>query len=103
MLTNHPPASASAELDNAASAATLDTAMSEVAPTLDELVRAIRRLKNGKAAGPDGITAELLKFAEEPISRAPLQLFTRVWTVGKVQAEWKQGIIVSLYLSLIHI
>jgi len=37
---------------------------------LHEVTRAIRRLKNGRAAGADDITAELLKGAEKPISAA---------------------------------
>ena len=37
---------------------------------LHEVTRAIRRLKNTRAAGADGITAELLKGAEKPISEA---------------------------------
>ena len=58
----------------------------------------INRLKNGRAAGADGITAELLKGAEKPISEAYLhKVITNVWSTGRVLAEWKEGIIVSLY------
>ena len=39
--------------------------VSEDVPMLHEVTRAIRRLKNGRAAGADGITAELLKGAEK--------------------------------------
>ena len=54
-------------------------------------------MKNGRAAGADGITAELLKGAEKPISKAFHKVITNVWSTGKVPAEWKEGIIVSLY------
>ena len=67
---------------------------------LHEVTRAIRRLKNGRAAGADGITAELLKGAEKPISEALHKVITNVWSTGltpSVPAEWKEGIIVSLY------
>jgi Reverse transcriptase (RNA-dependent DNA polymerase) len=94
---NHPPATYSADLEDAASSASPDPNISTDAPTLVEVTRAIRRLKNGKAAGPDGIASELLKFAEEPISKALHKLFITVWSSGRVPAEWKEGIIVSLY------
>jgi len=64
---------------------------------LHEVTRAIRRLKNTRAAGADGITAELLKGAEKPISEALHKVITNVWSTGRVPAEWKEGIIVSLY------
>jgi len=53
-------------------------------------------LKNGRAAGADGITAELLKGAEKPISEALHKVIINVWSAGRVTAEWKEGIIVSL-------
>jgi len=94
---NHSPASSCPDLDNCATAALPDSTISEDVPTLNEVKSAIRRLRNGKAAGPDEITPELLKYAEAPISRALHELFTAVWATGKVPAEWKDGIIVSLY------
>ena len=64
---------------------------------LHDVTRAIRRLKNGRAAGADGITAELLKGAEKPISEALHKVITNVWSTGRVPAECKEGIIDSLY------
>jgi len=67
------------------------------APTLGEVRRAIQKLKNGRAAGSDGIQPELLKYAEEPVSISLHSLFARVWKTGLVPVEWREGIIVSLY------
>ena len=65
----------------------------------DEVTRAIRRLKNGRAAGADCITAELLKGAEKLISEALHKVITNVWSTRRVPAECKEGIIISRYKS----
>ena len=39
----------------------MDLPISVEKPSKEEIKKAIRNLKNGKAAGPDGITAEALK------------------------------------------
>jgi len=59
---------------------------------LHEVTREIRQLKNGRAAGADGITAELLKGAEKSISEALHKIITNVWSTGRVPAECKEGI-----------
>ena len=61
---NYPPATFSPDLEDAASFASPDPDIPTDAPSLVEVTRATRRLKNGKAAGLDGIAPELLKFAE---------------------------------------
>jgi Reverse transcriptase (RNA-dependent DNA polymerase) len=66
-------------------------------PTLDEVRRAIEKLKNGRAAGGDGITPELLKCAPVPIANALHALFCKVWETGRVPVSWRDGIIVPLY------
>ena len=79
------------ELDDAASTTLPDADIADNAPSLDEVQRAIQRLKNGRAAGADDIPPELLKSAIDPVSRHGL--FCTVWKSGKVPAEWKEGIV----------
>ena len=64
---NHPPANLCPELDSAANNAVPDSDIPIDAPTPCEVRRAIRKLRNGRATGPDGIQPELLKYAEEPV------------------------------------
>jgi len=66
-------------------------------PNNGEVRRAIQKLKNGRAVGPDGIQPELLKYAELPTSTALHELFAHLWKTGRVPAEWRATIIVSLY------
>jgi len=93
---NHPVATSSTELDEADTAAATDPLTSVDEPTLDEVVAAIRKLKNGRAPGPDGISAELLKFAIPPVARELHSIFLSVWRTGHVPSDWKDGIIVTL-------
>ena len=92
----HPPATQCQSLDSDAARAVPDPAVSDDAPTLGEVRRAIRKLRN-RRAGSDGIQPELFKYAEEPVSASLHSLFAQVWKSGLVPAEWREGIIVSLY------
>ena len=94
---NQSAANLCSELNDLAASATPDTSIAEDASTLEEVIRAVRHLRNGRAAGFDEIAPELLKYAEAPISQALHDLFSTVWSSGKVPVEWKEGIIVSLY------
>ena len=87
---NHSIVTPSADLDDFADSAIPDVTVSEDVPMLHEVIRAIRRLKNGRAAGADGITAELLNGAEKPISEALNKVTTNVWFTGRVPAEWRR-------------
>ena len=69
-----------------------DITILEDAPTVAEVVnfeKAVRQLRNGKAAGSDEVTPQLLKYAETPISQAVHQLFGVAWSTDKVPADWK--------------
>jgi len=96
-ILNHAPATQCPELDISAVNTVSADDVRENAPTLEEVQKAIRKLRNGRAAGPDDITPELLKTAETPISMALHQLFLLIWKSGKVPADWKEAVIISLY------
>ena len=64
---NHQPGTPSTVLDAEADEAIPNPHISVDEPTLDEVVRAISKLRNGRAASPDGIPPELLKCAIDPV------------------------------------
>ena len=65
-------------------------------PTRGEIYKAIRLLNNGKAEGPDGIPAEILK-ADINTSADMLEiLLKRIWEEEDVPLEWKEGHIVKI-------
>jgi len=64
--------------------------------TKAEIRDAIKKLKNGKAGGIDGITAELLKADTQTTVDWLDKLFRTIWEREEVPKEWKQGIIVKL-------
>jgi len=72
------------------------------APTVQEIKKTIRKLKNGRATDPDGIQPKLLKYAEEPTIVALHTFFGQVWKTRKVPAEWQEGIILSLSFVVGH-
>ena len=94
---NHLPATTSTSLESESISALPDPNVRTDEPTVDEVIRAIKKLKNGRAAGPDGIPPELLKCAIGPVSRALHSLFIQVWRSGIVPADWQEGIIITLY------
>ena len=57
-------------------------------PTLEELRQAVRRLRNGKAAGGSGILPELLKAGGDGLMMALLDLVQTVWNAERVPQEW---------------
>ena len=94
---NHGAATPCADLDIESSTAIPKPYIASDAPALEEVRLAIRKLKNGRAAGLGWFCPELLKCAEEPVSNALHELFQRGWRSSRVPVEWKDGVIVSLY------
>lgn len=94
---NFPAGPPSVELESESTMTRPSTDISTDEPTLDEVTSAIKKLRNGRAAGPDGIPPELLKCALNPVSSALHKLFLQVWRTGHVPAEWRDGVIISLY------
>ena len=69
--------------------------MSDRPVTREEVSLAIQRLKNGKAAGPDGITGELLKHAGHLAVDFLVKFF--LFDRGRYPDSWTESIIVPLF------
>ncbi|KAI8506599.1 hypothetical protein Bbelb_160260 [Branchiostoma belcheri] len=66
-------------------------------PTIEELQKALKSLKSGKAPGVDGIPAEVLKHSGEVLHNELLWLYQRCWEDGAVPQDFKDAMIVTIY------
>ena len=67
-----------------------------VAPTRDEVDKALSRLQAGKASGKDGVVAEMLKAMDDELRDELTAMFGRVWEDGSVGESWRDMIVVAL-------
>ena len=65
-------------------------------PSKEEIRQAIKTLRNGKAAGPDNIPAEVLKMDIEETVEMLHPLFVKIWEEEQVPSEWKEGYLIKL-------
>ena len=70
----------------------VNTALDEQ-PTMDAMVRAIKRLKDGKAPGGDGIQADVWKYVSNRLYR----WIIKIWEEGHIPQAWKDADIVTIY------
>ena len=66
-------------------------------PSLEEVKRAARALKNGKAAGPDGIPAEVLKYGGPELTAHLHRLLLQIWRQEEVPADLRDAQIVTIF------
>jgi len=66
------------ELGNEAASTPVDTSIPIDEPSVEEVYAAIKRMRNGRAPGADGIPPELLKCALHPVAHASHSICT-VW------------------------
>ena len=64
--------------------------------SMQELNRAILKLKNKKAPGPDGITNEMIKHLSSYAKEYLLEIFNQSWTSGIYPQFWKEAIIIPI-------
>ncbi|KAH7695018.1 reverse transcriptase [Aphelenchoides avenae] len=70
----------------------------EVPPiTADEVEAALVTMKNGKAPGPDGVRAEMLKAGGPTLWKQLARMFTRCVRKKKIPPQWKESTTVLLY------
>lgn len=67
--------------------------------TNDEVVKAIKKLPNRKAAGIDGIINEMIKAACDELSSPLTMLFNKILVNGAYPKLWSKGIIVPIHKS----
>nr|KAG5703440.1 hypothetical protein BaRGS_022489 [Batillaria attramentaria] len=65
-------------------------------PTKTEIIKAIKSLKSGKAAGPDGIPPEALKADIQTSTDMLHPLLRKIWESESVPQDWKKGHLVKL-------
>ena len=65
--------------------------------TPDDLLKSLRRTKNGKAAGLSGVAAEMLKAAPDIYCKIIVDLMNAIIREEKVAVDWSNKIIVNLF------
>lgn len=66
-------------------------------PSLDEVEKAVKQLKNNKSSGSDGIPSEIYKCGGARITEVLHNFFSICWTNGMIPSHWKKGDIVTIY------
>ena len=66
-------------------------------PNEDEIITALKLMKNGRAPGADGISAELLKLGGDTVVRWLLHLATVVWEEERVPEDWVKQLTIPLH------
>ena len=67
-------------------------------PTLGELTKALKKLKNGKAGGDSNILPEMIKAAccKEDFLAMLLDLIHTVWEERRVPRDWSNAILIPI-------
>jgi len=76
---------------------TADAPENEPPPTIEEVEEAVKRLKNRKSPGKCQITAEMLKFGGQPLTKFLHTLITAVWNTEDCPQEWRDAVIVTIF------
>ena len=65
--------------------------------TLEMITKAITKMASGKAAGPSGIVAEMLKAVGEAGAEEVHDLVENIISEGCIPTDWQESFIVNLY------
>jgi hypothetical protein len=66
-------------------------------PTVVEIENVIKRLKNCKAPGEDGLTAEIFKACSPDISHWLHQIFSFAWIKEELPQDWSEAILLPFF------
>jgi len=65
--------------------------------SMEEIGKALRKVKKGKATGLDGISGEMLVEGGVSVVNWLVRLFNLCWVMGKVPQDWQDACIVPLF------
>ncbi len=71
--------------------------ISEQPPTLEEISRAVKQLKSGRAPGGDGLPPDLFKMHNEALIADLQDLFTIIWKEEIIPSEWQTAIVLPFF------
>lgn len=77
--------------------ATISSGQNIIIFSIEEIKKALNKLKTGKAPGHDCITAEMLKYMGEAAQEFLLKIFNEVGKVQMAPEDWQTGIITPIY------
>jgi hypothetical protein len=66
-------------------------------PSEEEVLRAVDKLRNSKAPGPDMIPAELLKVLEKELIKRLHKIIEAAWETERLPHAWKTSIICPIH------
>ena len=69
----------------------------DIPPSTEDVVKAVKQLSDGKAAGKDSIPAEVFKFGGPTLISKVTELFQLIWKERKLPQDLKDASIVHLY------
>ncbi|KAH7700623.1 reverse transcriptase [Aphelenchoides avenae] len=72
-------------------------AVSSDPPDVEEVRRALAKLRNNKAAGPDDVQPELLKALPDAAERQYTEALRQLWEREQIPDEWRRAIVIPLH------
>ena len=97
LLNRPPPRSIDTDLVRAANAHIATQSISLESPTEAEVCKAIRKLKQGKAPGPDQIPAEFYKASVHEIAPELTRIFAKCWGKRTVPKKLQESELRAVY------
>jgi len=69
----------------------------EPVPSVEEIEKALKSLRPGKAVGPDKIPADMLRIGGETVARELHRIIECVWESGQWPEDWTRSTFIPLY------
>ena len=65
--------------------------------TEEEVDQAVRKLKNNKSPGPDGLISEFFKYGLNILKPVITHLFNVIFNTATFPTQWREAIIIPLH------